>query len=55
MALIGRHSSKCFGNELTYAGYRDVPVSYFLCEDDLAMVPEAQQVSISSESGACRY
>jgi hypothetical protein len=47
MSIFGRHSSTCFGNELTYAGYKDVPVSYFLCEDDLCVLPEVQQVRTS--------
>jgi hypothetical protein len=44
-SIFGQHSSTCFANELTYAGYKDVPVSYFFCEDDLCVLPEVQQVS----------
>ncbi len=32
----------CFSNELTHAGYETIPVSYFVCEDDLC-IPLANQ------------
>jgi hypothetical protein len=41
---LTKHSSVSFGNELTYAGYKDVPVSWFFCEDDKCITPEVQQV-----------
>lgn len=53
MEMIGQHSSESFGDELTYAGYRDVPVSYLSCEHDLAMLLEAQQVIILFGSYEC--
>jgi hypothetical protein len=31
---------------LTYAGYRDVDVSWFLCELDQCIVPEVQEQAI---------
>lgn len=48
------HSSISFGNELTHPGYKDVAVSYLLCEDDLIIPPKAQQAGIDiieKESG----
>lgn len=38
-AIVSRwakHSALSFGNELTYAGYENVPSSYLICEEDLA-------------------
>jgi hypothetical protein len=40
------HSAVCFGDKLTYAGYKDVPVSYLFCEDDKCIPPAAQQAGI---------
>jgi hypothetical protein len=45
---FGRHSSIYLGDALTYPGYKDVPSSWFFCEDDLCVVPEVQQVSNQS-------
>ncbi|KAF3033230.1 hypothetical protein E8E11_001691 [Didymella keratinophila] len=48
-AAIGQHSSLAFGGEastLRYPGYRNVPVSWFLCEDDRCVVPEVQETAI---------
>ncbi|KAI0421083.1 Alpha/beta hydrolase fold-1 [Xylaria grammica] len=53
-AKFTRHSSASFNTPLTYAGYRDVPVSYLLCEDDLVIpkdVQEAEIAMIERESG----
>ncbi|KAL1847795.1 hypothetical protein Daus18300_013837 [Diaporthe australafricana] len=36
------HSSTSFTNPLTYAGYKDVAVSYLLCENDIVIPPESQ-------------
>lgn len=36
------HSSISFTNPLTYAGYKDVAVSYLLCEKDIAIPHESQ-------------
>ncbi|KAK7967271.1 uncharacterized protein PG986_001548, partial [Apiospora aurea] len=41
-----RHSAASFASPLTYAGYKDVPVSYLLCEDDLLIPPFIQQKGI---------
>ena len=46
-----RHSSVCFMDALSYPGYKDVPVSWFFCEDDKCVTPEVQQVSQSSFLG----
>jgi len=32
-----RHSAIGFAGELTHAGYKNIPVSYLLCEDDLVI------------------
>ncbi|KAK7719673.1 hypothetical protein SLS64_001852 [Diaporthe eres] len=36
------HSAASFGDALTYAGYKDVPVSYLVCEEDL-VIPAGSQ------------
>ena len=36
-----------FANELTHAGYKDVPTSYLFCEDDKCVVPHNQQLGIN--------
>lgn len=33
-------------NALTYAGYKDIPVSYLICEDDLCISPKIQREGI---------
>jgi hypothetical protein len=43
-AMFGHHSAVSFGDALTYAGYRDAPVSWFFCEEDRCVRPEVQQV-----------
>lgn len=43
---FSRHSSVSFMGELTYAGYKDVPVSYMLCEKDLCIPPKNQKKGI---------
>ncbi|KAI0411313.1 Alpha/beta hydrolase fold-1 [Xylaria grammica] len=45
-AQFAMHSGVSFTNPLTYPGYKDVPVSYFLCEDDLVVSPEIQRGEI---------
>ncbi|KAI1469341.1 alpha/beta-hydrolase [Daldinia caldariorum] len=45
-ALVARlqtHSSASFATELTHAGYKDVPVSYLLCEEDALLLPKYQR------------
>lgn len=48
VAQFGHHSSTCFGDNLTHAGYKDVPVSWLFCEDDLCVTPEVQQTAIDA-------
>jgi hypothetical protein len=43
---FGSHSAVSFANELTYAGYKDVPSSWLFCEEDLCIAPKYQQGSI---------
>jgi len=40
---FAKHSAQSFATELTHAGYKDIPVSYLLCEIDLTIPPELQQ------------
>ncbi|KAI0550675.1 alpha/beta-hydrolase [Xylaria curta] len=40
------HSAVSFGNPLTHAGYKDAPVSYLFCEEDLIISPEIQKREI---------
>lgn len=49
-----RHSAISFTNELTHAGYKNIPVSYLLCEEDLCITPTLQKEGIAmmeKESG----
>ncbi|KAJ9605228.1 hypothetical protein H2200_010618 [Cladophialophora chaetospira] len=39
-----KHSAPSFGDPLTYAGYKDIPASYLICEEDLAGPVEIIQV-----------
>ena len=51
---FSQHSAICFVNELTHAGYKDVDVSWLLCEKDLVIPPEVQKACIElieKESG----
>ena len=53
-AKLAKHSSISFANPLTYAGFKDVPVSYLLCENDRAIAPQVQKAGIDmieKESG----
>jgi hypothetical protein len=43
---FSEHSAISFANELTYAGYKDVPCSWLFCEDDLCVSAEFQQKGI---------
>ncbi|KAM0433864.1 hypothetical protein ACHAPT_003807 [Fusarium lateritium] len=45
-AKLVKHSSTSFANPLTYAGFKDVPVSYLLCENDRAISPKVQRAGI---------
>ncbi|EXJ73903.1 uncharacterized protein A1O5_02197 [Cladophialophora psammophila CBS 110553] len=44
---FAKHSAQSFGNQLTHAGYKDIPVSYLLCEEDLAGPPDFQREMIA--------
>jgi hypothetical protein len=46
VSRFGKHSAVSFTNELTYPGYKDVPVSYLLCEEDLCVPPKMQRDGI---------
>lgn len=41
-----QHSAMSFTNELTHAGYKDIPSSYLLCEDDLCIPAKNQRDGI---------
>ncbi|RAL04557.1 alpha/beta hydrolase [Aspergillus ibericus CBS 121593] len=54
MQQFTRHSAVSMVNPLTYAGYKDVPVAYLLCDGDRIVPPGVQQQAIdriASESG----
>ncbi|KAI0204930.1 Alpha/beta hydrolase fold-1 [Astrocystis sublimbata] len=40
------HSAVSFTNTLTHPGYKDVPVSYLLCEEDVVISAETQRKEI---------
>ncbi|KAF4811522.1 putative methylesterase 11 [Colletotrichum siamense] len=42
------HSYRTFFSKLTYAAWRDIPVTYILCERDNAIPPPAQQQMIDA-------
>ena len=42
-----KHSAVSFSNPLTYAGYKDVPVSYLICEKDKVIPPSKQREEIT--------
>ena len=46
VAKFPRHSAVSFAGELTHAGYKDIPVSWLLCEEDLCIIPKKQRASI---------
>ncbi|PYI07322.1 alpha/beta-hydrolase [Aspergillus sclerotiicarbonarius CBS 121057] len=51
---LTRHSASAFPSELTHAGYRDIPVSWLLSEDDLCIPATLQRASmamVERESG----
>ncbi|KAF7344356.1 Alpha/beta-hydrolase [Mycena sanguinolenta] len=41
------HVAASFCQKLTYAAYKDIPVSYLLCEEDKAVIPEMQNQIIA--------
>ena len=51
---LPQHSALSFVDELTHAGYKDVDVSYLLCERDLVIPLDVQKAGIEmiqKESG----
>lgn len=42
------HSAVSFTNELTHAGYNDIPVSYLVCEIDTCIPLESQKRGIEN-------
>ena len=42
------HSTVSFTGELTYPGYKDVPVSYMFTENDKTVPPEMQRTQIET-------
>lgn len=46
MKKFPHHSAVSFAGELTYAGYKDIPVSYLLCEEDLCIPVNIQRQGI---------
>jgi hypothetical protein len=53
-AKFRKHSSVSFGGALTHADYKDLPASWFFCENDQCIFPEVQQtaVNVIEESSA---
>ena len=50
-----KHSAISFAGELTHAGFKDVPVSYLVCEGDLCIPPKIQREEIEMiEKESCR-
>lgn len=46
-----KHSSVSFTNPLTYPGYKYIPVSYLLCEEDVVIPPSIQRAEIEMIEG----
>jgi pimeloyl-ACP methyl ester carboxylesterase len=40
---VPHHSAISFQNEVTQAAYKDIPVTYILCERDMVITPDTQQ------------
>ncbi|KAG9191967.1 hypothetical protein G6011_10701 [Alternaria panax] len=47
VAKFGKHYSACFGDVITHAGYKYLPVSWFFAKEDFIVLPEVQQTSIN--------
>ncbi len=45
---FAKHSAASFSSLLTYAGYKDIPTSWFFCEDDQCISPKLQMASIGA-------
>ena len=43
---FAKHSATSFGNEMTKAGYEDIPASWLFCENDLCIPPDVQRTGI---------
>jgi hypothetical protein len=43
-----QHSAISFAGELTHAGYKDIPVSYLVCEKDLCVPQDIQREMIAN-------
>ncbi|KAF7325355.1 AB hydrolase-1 domain-containing protein [Mycena venus] len=41
------HAATSYQQKLTYAAYKDIPVSYLFCEEDKGVIPEAQNKIIA--------
>jgi len=46
-ANMPNHAAASFGQNITYAAYKDVPVSYLFCEEDKVVTPELQNKIIA--------
>ncbi|KAJ6470527.1 Alpha/beta hydrolase fold-1 [Mycena sanguinolenta] len=46
------HVAASFSQKLTYAAYKDIPVSYLFCEEDMGVVPELQNQIIAGMESA---
>ena len=42
------HAAASFGQKLTYAAYKDIPVSYLFCEEDKGVIPEIQNKIVTA-------
>jgi pimeloyl-ACP methyl ester carboxylesterase len=49
---FSQHTLPSFQENLAYAGYQDVPVTYMLTEKDLIIPPELQQAMIDGMENA---
>ncbi|KAK3709515.1 hypothetical protein LTR37_010888 [Vermiconidia calcicola] len=47
MQKFTRHSALSFPSELTHAGYKDIPVSYLICTEDLCIPVEVQREEVA--------
>src|SRR3954453_23601697 len=43
---FSRHSALSFAGELTYPGYKDVPIFWLFCEEDRCVVTSVQKAAI---------
>ncbi|KAF2797034.1 alpha/beta-hydrolase [Melanomma pulvis-pyrius CBS 109.77] len=47
MRRFPRHTAVSFGNELTHAGYKDIPSAWLFCEKDLCIPATTQREAIA--------